>query len=176
MDSGLVLDDEERRPQFNPLAPLLPEEVCYILDRVIACEVRPLLPLVLPLLPFQLMTYKMEWHAGYTLPQTIYSCLYVHHLPDIDPEIVPLHDPPQQGSTPPPELVTVVLNAGITGLLKCCDFAWRELYRGRLHDVCTAPHTCVGSGLTFYRLKTGTPKSLRYLFWKLGMLHLFFRV
>ena len=44
MDSGLVLDEEERRPQFNPLAPLLPEEVCYILDRVIACEVRLLLP------------------------------------------------------------------------------------------------------------------------------------
>jgi N-alpha-acetyltransferase 35, NatC auxiliary subunit len=41
MDSGLILDEEARRPQFNPLAPLLPEEVCYILDRVIACEVRP---------------------------------------------------------------------------------------------------------------------------------------
>jgi N-alpha-acetyltransferase 35, NatC auxiliary subunit len=40
MDSGLVLEDEARRPQFNPLTPLLPEEVCYILDRVIACEVR----------------------------------------------------------------------------------------------------------------------------------------
>lgn len=41
MDSGLILDDEANRPQFNPLTPLLPEEVCYILDRVIACEVRP---------------------------------------------------------------------------------------------------------------------------------------
>jgi hypothetical protein len=41
MDSGLILDEEARRPQFNPLTPLLPEEVCYILDRVIACEVSP---------------------------------------------------------------------------------------------------------------------------------------
>lgn len=44
MDSGLVLDDEATKPQFNPLALLLPEEVCYILDRAIACEVRPLFP------------------------------------------------------------------------------------------------------------------------------------
>jgi hypothetical protein len=40
MDSGLILDEDSERPQFNPLAPLLPEEVCYILDRAIACEVR----------------------------------------------------------------------------------------------------------------------------------------
>jgi len=114
MDSGLILEDEARRPRFNPLAPLLPEEVCYILDRVIACE--------------------MEWHAGYTLPQTIYSCLYVHYLADIDPEVVPFQEPRHRESARPLELVTVVLNAGIAGLLKTCDFAWRELNRGTLHD------------------------------------------
>ncbi|KAI0282478.1 Mak10 subunit, NatC N-terminal acetyltransferase-domain-containing protein [Russula aff. rugulosa BPL654] len=49
-DSGLIPSDEEARgPQFNLVTPLLPEEICYILDRVIACE--------------------MEWHAGYTLKQ-----------------------------------------------------------------------------------------------------------
>ena len=40
MDSGLVLDSEAERLGFSPLTPLLPEEVCYILDRTIACEVR----------------------------------------------------------------------------------------------------------------------------------------
>ncbi|KAI0282481.1 Mak10 subunit, NatC N-terminal acetyltransferase-domain-containing protein [Russula aff. rugulosa BPL654] len=114
MDSGLILDEEARKPQFNPLTPLLPEEVCYILDRVIACE--------------------MEWHAGYTLPQTIYSCLYVHYLADIDPEVFPFQEPPHQESARPSALVTVVLRAGITALLKCCDLSWRELNRGRLHD------------------------------------------
>ncbi|KAI9508819.1 Mak10 subunit, NatC N-terminal acetyltransferase-domain-containing protein [Russula earlei] len=114
MDSGLILDEEARRPQFNPLALLLPEEVCYILDRVIACE--------------------MEWHAGYTLSQTIYSCLYVHCLADIDPEVVSYQEHLPGQSTRPLELVTVVLNAAITGLLKCCDFAWRELNSGKLHD------------------------------------------
>ena len=38
MDSGLMLE-EAQRPPFDPLMPLLPEEVCWILDRSISCEV-----------------------------------------------------------------------------------------------------------------------------------------
>ncbi|KAI9433909.1 Mak10 subunit, NatC N-terminal acetyltransferase-domain-containing protein [Lactarius indigo] len=95
MDSGLILDDEAERLVFSPLTPLLPEEVCYVLDRAIACE--------------------MEWHAGYTLPQTIYTCLY--------------QDPAR-----PLELVTAVIRAAIMGFLKCCDLVWRELSKGKLHD------------------------------------------
>lgn len=135
MDSGLILDEEARMPQFNPHTPLLPEEVCYILDRVIACEVRPSIT-GYPVTHLSDLN-KMEWHAGYTLPQTIYSCLYVHYLADIDPEVFPFQEPPTQEPARPPELVTVVLRAAITALLKCCDLSWRELNRGRLHDVCT---------------------------------------
>lgn len=39
MDSGATLPAEEQRPPFDPLTPLLPEEVCWILDRILACEV-----------------------------------------------------------------------------------------------------------------------------------------
>jgi hypothetical protein len=38
LDSGFILD-EDNKPPFNPLAPLLPEELCWILDRAFACEV-----------------------------------------------------------------------------------------------------------------------------------------
>lgn len=38
MDSGMVLEGAQR-PPFDPLAPLLPEEVGWILDRSISCEV-----------------------------------------------------------------------------------------------------------------------------------------
>ena len=31
--------EEQRRPSFDPLTPLLPEEVCWLLDRSFACEV-----------------------------------------------------------------------------------------------------------------------------------------
>lgn len=46
LDSGMILE-EQRRPPFDPLAPLLPEEVCWILDRSFACEVNdPALPCI----------------------------------------------------------------------------------------------------------------------------------
>lgn len=32
--------EEAQRPPFDPLAPLLPEEVCWILDRATSCEVK----------------------------------------------------------------------------------------------------------------------------------------
>ncbi|KAI9451627.1 Mak10-domain-containing protein [Lactarius psammicola] len=114
MDSGLILDDEAERLVFSPLTPLLPEEVCYVLDRAIACE--------------------MEWHAGYTLPQTIYTCLYVHHLTDIHPDVIPHQEQLQRDPARPLELVTVVIRAAIMGFLKCCDLVWRELSKGKLHD------------------------------------------
>ncbi|KAF8258994.1 Mak10 subunit, NatC N-terminal acetyltransferase-domain-containing protein [Lactarius quietus] len=107
MDSGLILDDEAERVAFSPLTPLLPK-------KTIACE--------------------MEWHAGYTLPQTIYTCLYVHHLTDINPDMIPHQQQQQQDPARPLELVTIVIRAAIRGFLKCCDLAWRELGKGRLHD------------------------------------------
>ncbi|KAI0695107.1 Mak10 subunit, NatC N-terminal acetyltransferase-domain-containing protein [Cerioporus squamosus] len=112
LDSGMILE-EQRRPPFDPLAPLLPEEVCWILDRSFACE--------------------MEWHAGKTLSQSVFTILFVHHMPDINPEYLAAEedDDPER----PRWLITVVLRAGMLGLLKCCDFAWRELSKNRVHNV-----------------------------------------
>ena len=39
MDSGAPLPEGEQQPEFDPFTPLLPEEVCWILDRAMACEV-----------------------------------------------------------------------------------------------------------------------------------------
>ncbi|KIJ63356.1 hypothetical protein HYDPIDRAFT_113345 [Hydnomerulius pinastri MD-312] len=110
-DSGMALMDESRAV-FNPLAPLLPEEVCWIIDRSFACE--------------------MEWHSGYTLSQTIFSFLYVHSLREIDPDLIPGDE--IQNSMRPLELITVVLRASVFGLLKCCDLSWRELNKGNVYD------------------------------------------
>ncbi|KAI0713691.1 Mak10 subunit, NatC N-terminal acetyltransferase-domain-containing protein [Earliella scabrosa] len=116
LDSGMVLE-EQRRPPFDPLTPLLPEEVCWLLDRSFACEV----------------TLQMEWHAGKTLSQSVFTILFVHHLPDINPEYLA----PEEDADParPRWLVTVVVRAGVLGMLKCCDLAWRELSKNRVHDI-----------------------------------------
>ncbi|ETW85144.1 hypothetical protein HETIRDRAFT_236580, partial [Heterobasidion irregulare TC 32-1] len=109
MDSGMSLD-EEHRPPFDPLAPLLPEELCYILDRVCSCE--------------------MQWHAGYALSQTVFTLQYVHDL-DVIMDFWPSvsSDPAR-----PVELLIHVLVACVEGVLKCCDMTWRELTKGRVFD------------------------------------------
>ncbi|KAI6103733.1 Mak10 subunit, NatC N-terminal acetyltransferase-domain-containing protein [Pisolithus croceorrhizus] len=112
-DSGLALLDDSR-PPFDPLVPLLPEEVCWMIDRAFSCE--------------------MAWHSGYTLSQTVFSFLYVHALPDIDPDTISRSHHHDLDRTRPVELVSVVLRASVLGLLKCCDLAWRELVKGNVYD------------------------------------------
>ncbi|THG95833.1 hypothetical protein EW145_g7894 [Phellinidium pouzarii] len=98
MDSGATLPTDTQRPKFDPLTPLLPEEVCWILDRTLACE--------------------MHWHAGNALAQTVFTyCVTKFELAEL-----------------PIELVTVVLRAGVIGMVKCCDLAYRELSKGNVHD------------------------------------------
>ncbi|KAF8801418.1 hypothetical protein BYT27DRAFT_7198198 [Phlegmacium glaucopus] len=123
LDSGLIVQ-EQLRPPFNPLTPLLPEELCWILDRSLG--------------------YETEFHAGNFLAHTIHTLLYVHHLRDIDPDITPAQSTPfflsQSVSTPafsnerPIELITIVLRAAVQGLLKCCSLSWIELAKGGAHD------------------------------------------
>ncbi|KAF8548370.1 hypothetical protein OG21DRAFT_1471303 [Imleria badia] len=112
-DSGLALMDQTR-PLFDPLEPLLPEEVCWIIDRAVACE--------------------MEWHTGYTLSQTIYSFSHVHALRETDPELIPADQLGEVDLTRPLELITIVLRAHTYGLLKSCDLSWRELNKGNVYD------------------------------------------
>ncbi|KJA19072.1 hypothetical protein HYPSUDRAFT_144144 [Hypholoma sublateritium FD-334 SS-4] len=113
LDSGLIVE-EQIRPPFDAMTLLLPEELCWILDRALA--------------------YETEFHAGNFLAHTIHTLLYVHHLNDIDPEIMPHMITRRNDPTRPLELVTIVLRAAVQGLLKCCDMAWRELARGGAYD------------------------------------------
>ncbi|EPQ50584.1 hypothetical protein GLOTRDRAFT_118272 [Gloeophyllum trabeum ATCC 11539] len=113
MDSGMIAEANER-PEFQPLTPLLPEEVCWIMDRALACE--------------------LELHAGNALAQTVYTLLYVHHLKEIDPDVVMDTETLEEDPDRPAELITLVIRATVMGILKCCDLAWRELSKNRVHE------------------------------------------
>lgn len=133
-DSGMALMDESR-PTFDPLAPLLPEEVCWIIDRSFACEVNNQTHVNITCPVFILCRAQMEWHSGYTLSQTIFSFLYVHSLRETDPDLISVDDSRANDSLRSLELITVVLRASVFGLLKCCDLSWRELNKGNVYDV-----------------------------------------
>ena len=84
------------------------------------------------------------------LCQTVFTLRYVHHLhgnishpafkitPDADSwatPTVPLDANTEDGMKRPPELVSLVLRAGMYGLVKSVDFAWREMYKQSLYEV-----------------------------------------
>ncbi|KAJ3869867.1 Mak10 subunit, NatC N-terminal acetyltransferase-domain-containing protein [Lentinula novae-zelandiae] len=113
LDTGIQLENTER-PQFDPLTPLLPEEICWIIDRS--------------------MAYETEWHASNPLAHTVFTLLYVHCLNDVDPDVLPFLPMIDLDSSRPLELITVILRAYTSGLLKSCSIAWNELSKGSLLD------------------------------------------
>ncbi|KAF8191647.1 Mak10 subunit, NatC N-terminal acetyltransferase-domain-containing protein [Mycena galopus ATCC 62051] len=111
LDSGMA-GDEVQRPPFDIWAPLLPEEICWIIDRT--------------------FTLEMLWHAGNTLAHTVFTCLYALVVSELHPDMLPYGLP--NDALRPPQLIPVVLRASICAMLKCCDLSWRELSKGHVHD------------------------------------------
>ena len=77
----------------------------------------------------------MEWHAGNSLSQTVFTLLYVHGLDEFNPDLMPPEPTSDRDPLRPRELTTVVLRGFVFGLLKCCDLAWRDMNRGLVSDV-----------------------------------------
>ncbi|KAG6817045.1 hypothetical protein H0H87_000457 [Tephrocybe sp. NHM501043] len=113
LDSGLI-SENNAAPPFNPTAPLLPQEICWIMDRA--------------------LTYEMEWHSGNPLCHSVFTLLYIHAMAAIDPEYVTQQEMASFDSSRPPELVFQILRSWVMGLLKCCDLSWRELSKGGVQD------------------------------------------
>ncbi|KAF9009616.1 Mak10 subunit, NatC N-terminal acetyltransferase-domain-containing protein [Cyathus striatus] len=109
LDSGLIKPDV-KAASFDPLDPLLPEEVCWIIDKSFSLE--------------------MEWHNGSVLQHTVFTLLYVHYLQHIEHEYFMVSSDPSR----PRELLTIILRVAVQGLLKSCDLVWRELSKGGLQD------------------------------------------
>ncbi|KAJ7891358.1 Mak10 subunit, NatC N-terminal acetyltransferase-domain-containing protein [Mycena olivaceomarginata] len=103
LDSGMAGDADER-PPFDIWDPLLPQEICWIIDRS--------------------FTLEMLWHAGNTLAHTVFTCLYALVVSELHPDILPYGLP--NDVLRPPQLIPVVLRASICGMLK--------LSKGHVHD------------------------------------------
>ncbi|KIK64309.1 hypothetical protein GYMLUDRAFT_71269 [Collybiopsis luxurians FD-317 M1] len=114
LDTGMQLDGATQQASFDPLTPLLPEEICWIIDRS--------------------MAYEMEWHTSNPLAHTVFTMLHVHALGDIDPDILPHLYMIDLELQRPLQLITVVLRAYISGLLHSCSLVWTELFKGSLMD------------------------------------------
>ncbi|KAF9019735.1 hypothetical protein BDZ89DRAFT_1072754 [Hymenopellis radicata] len=107
LDSGMVSG-----PPFDPLTLLLPQELCWIIDRSFA--------------------YEMEWHAGNLLSNTVFTLVHVHEIAQLDPDLIPYNS---ADKARPVELLSIVLKTYVIGLLKCCGVAWDALNRADKAEV-----------------------------------------
>lgn len=119
MDSALVPPGvtPPEVPFTDPHAPLLPEEVCWVLDRTMSAE--------------------MGWHSGYALSQTLYTSLYMHQITPVSQHdnIPPYFPSWKYDPSRPIALVSIVLQAGLMAIVKTCDMVWRELNKGYVFDL-----------------------------------------
>jgi hypothetical protein len=79
----------------------------------------------------------MTWHSGHSLSQTLYTCMYFHHVLELSPELFinNSNDDSIQHSDSPIEFVILVLKAYVLGTVKCCHLVWNEMTKGNVYEV-----------------------------------------
>ncbi|ORZ15619.1 Mak10 subunit, NatC N-terminal acetyltransferase-domain-containing protein [Absidia repens] len=111
MDTGMVIEDSEpKRSPYEIQQALSPSQVIWIMDRLLACE--------------------MTWLSGHSLAQTVYTCIYFHHVRDLQ------NQPPPTSfeSESIHQIMQVVLKAYILGSVKCCYHIWNEMVSGNIFE------------------------------------------
>ncbi|CAG8530810.1 20672_t:CDS:10, partial [Racocetra persica] len=119
MDSGMILDSDLNKKPFELKARLKPEQVLWIMDRLFICE--------------------MTWHTGHSLSQTLFTCMYLHYVPELVPELFSSttdasNDITDQNTEAPIEFVILVLKAYVMGTVKCCQLVLDEMSKGNVYE------------------------------------------
>ncbi|RIB12107.1 Mak10 subunit, NatC N-terminal acetyltransferase-domain-containing protein [Gigaspora rosea] len=135
MDSGMILDSDLNKKPFELRARLKPEQVLWIMDRLFICE--------------------MTWHTGHSLSQTLFTCMYLHYVPELTPELFlntddtsndsldqtsndsldqTSNDSLDQNAEAPIEFVILVLKAYVMGTVKCCQLVLDEMAKGNVYE------------------------------------------
>lgn len=156
MDAGAI-QDEPTDGGFDPNRALLPEEIVWIMDSLLCCEVRlSSLSGCAYAEPFRSIRIKgterqkrilgcvalpqMTWMQGYSLAQTLWTCRYMHDTEplgwsDSTEAIIRSAGQRRLPAEYPHQLVSTVLRAYFRATLKTADIVMEELLKGRVYDV-----------------------------------------
>ncbi|CAI2175218.1 15106_t:CDS:10 [Funneliformis geosporum] len=74
---------------------------------------------------------EMTWHAGHSLSQTLFTCMYFHHVMDLGPELFINNS---NDENLPMEFVILVLKAYVLGTVKCCHLVLYEMTKGNVYE------------------------------------------
>ncbi|KAI9305646.1 Mak10 subunit, NatC N-terminal acetyltransferase-domain-containing protein [Cunninghamella echinulata] len=108
MDTGMVID-EGKRKKYDIEQVLNPLQVLWIMDKLLSCE--------------------MAWISGHSLAQTVYTCIYFHHVPTLMD--LP---PPPLNTADIDSVIQCVLKAYILASVKCCQHIWKEMISGNIFE------------------------------------------
>lgn len=102
MDAGLLDEGETLDDDYDVSQNLLPEEIIWIMD--------------------QLLAYQIAWHQGFSLVQNVFSSVHIDNLLSMEREE---GQPPKyvnlSNGASPNELVQTVLRAFCISVIKSCD-------------------------------------------------------
>lgn len=110
MDTG-VLVEETAAEKYDILKRLKPETVLGIMDR--------------------LVTREMAWISGHSLSQTVYTCIYFHHIQQLNTLPMPTLTSNME------DIIFGVLKSYVLATVKTCHYIWNEMTQGNIFEV---PH------------------------------------
>lgn len=79
----------------------------------------------------------MTWHSGHSLSQTLFTCMYFHHVLELNSGLFinnSNYDSTQDPNSPI-EFVILVLKAYVLGTVKCSHLVWDEMTKGNVYEV-----------------------------------------
>ncbi|RCH84548.1 hypothetical protein CU098_000842, partial [Rhizopus stolonifer] len=76
----------------------------------------------------KLVTREMAWISGHSLSQTVYTCIYFHHIQSLNEFSMPTL------TSPVPDIIYGVLRTYILATVKCCHYIWMEMTQGNIYE------------------------------------------
>ncbi|KAF8978978.1 hypothetical protein BGZ46_005961 [Entomortierella lignicola] len=116
MDTGMILEDYAKLPQYNINRLLDPREFIWIFDNILVGQ--------------------MTWLSGHALSQTLFTSCYILRLFEIDLKDDSSGTPTDTEGTPSPpvQFVTVVLKACVLAIAKTSGIIWNEMKKGQVYE------------------------------------------
>lgn len=108
MDTGMAI--EETFEKFDIEKRLSCEDALGIMDRLVVRE--------------------MAWISGHSLAQTVYTCIYFHHIKKLNELSMPTLTSNMD------DIIYGVLRSYILATVKCCHYIWTEMTQGNVYEVC----------------------------------------
>ncbi|CAO3703660.1 unnamed protein product [Rhizopus stolonifer] len=75
----------------------------------------------------QLVVRELAWLSGHSLSQTVYTCIYLHHLKELNQLSL-------LSSEEPSDMIYSALRIYLLATIKCCHYIWSEMSQRNLFE------------------------------------------